>query len=86
MPTRKHRKIVAIAGEIDRYLEKHPNSADSLTGVARWWLTRQRYEDALEDIQAALEYLETQQAIFKQVNSDGTIIYRSFSPTSEEKH
>jgi hypothetical protein len=77
---------MTIAQEIDRYLEKHPNAADSLNGVVRWWLARQRYEDAVEDVQAALEYLETQQAIVKQTNPDGTVIYRSFSPASRSRH
>jgi hypothetical protein len=82
----KSTKIMTIAQEIDRYLAKHPNAADTLTGVTRWWLARQRYDETVEDVQAALEYLETRQTIVRQTNSDGTIIYRSFSPASRVRH
>ena len=86
MATQENTKILAIAHDIDRYLEKHPNAADSLTGVVRWWLNRQRYDDATEDVRAALDYLESQQAIFKHINADGTTIYRSFSPKTTKRH
>lgn len=86
MPLPEDTKIIAIAQEIDRYLEKHPNAADSLTGVVRWWLARQRYDDALEDVQAALAYLEANQAVVRQTNPDGTVIYRSFVPASDARH
>ena len=50
-------EIVIIAEEIRGYLEKHPNSIDTLDGVANWWLLRQRYESAVEKVKKALEYL-----------------------------
>ena len=50
-------EIVIIAEEIRGYLEKHPNSIDTLDGVANWWLLRQRYESAVEKVKIALEYL-----------------------------
>lgn len=86
MATQENRQILLIADKINRYLEKHPNAADSLTGVVRWWLSRQRYNDTLEDVQAALDYLESQKVIFKHVNPDGTKVYRSFSPKSSDRH
>ncbi|MCJ7603252.1 MAG: hypothetical protein MUO63_17355 [Desulfobulbaceae bacterium] len=37
-------QIEHIAQEIERYLQTRPNAADSLEGITKWWLTRQRYE------------------------------------------
>lgn len=51
------REIADIAREIERYLDAHPNAADSVEGILRWWLTRQRYEQSAEHVKRALEHL-----------------------------
>ncbi len=50
-------EIAEIAREIARYLDAHPNAADSVEGILRWWLTRQRYEQSAEYVTRALEHL-----------------------------
>ena len=47
-------EIERIAEEIQLYLFNHPNAADTLDGIARWWLTRQRYEEATTLVKKAL--------------------------------
>lgn len=46
-----------LAQEIRDYLSSHPNAADSLEGVTKWWLRRQRYEQALDKVRQALDHL-----------------------------
>lgn len=65
-----------VAQEIERYLVSHPAAADSLEGVAKWWLTYQRYQDALVIVEEALEYLVASGRVVKTKNVGGTCIYR----------
>ena len=67
--------IHAIADEIRRYLNAHPDAADSRDGVLRWWLTRQRIEESADAVQRALEYLVSQRTITRKELRDGTIVY-----------
>src|SRR5437016_2658461 len=46
-----------VAEEILSYLRNHPNAADTLEGILKWWLPRQRYETEQQRIEQALEYL-----------------------------
>ena len=71
-------KILAVADEIRRYLEKRPNAAETIDGLAQWWLARQRYEDSKELVQAALEFLVSSGLVVCQ-NSGGRSIYRKAS-------
>ena len=59
-----------LANEIRDYLDTHPNAADSVEGVAKWWLRRQRYEQALENVRKALDYLVRQGLVAKSSASN----------------
>ena len=61
----KNEELEWLAMEIRDYLDAHPNAADSLEGVAKWWLRRQRYEQALEKVRNALDYLVQQGLVTK---------------------
>lgn len=39
-------EVKRAADLIERYLASHPQAADSLDGIVRWWLARQCYEEA----------------------------------------
>ena len=69
--------IERIAQEIERYLQKHPRAADSIEGITKWWLTRQRYQEATISIQKALDLLVVRGRIEKKTNINGAHIYRS---------
>ena len=71
--------IVAIAREIRTYLNAHPEAADSLEGVARWWLARQHYEQAIDKVKKALEYLVIEGAVTKTSTTGGKTLYSSAS-------
>ena len=71
------RRTAALAREIRAYLKAHPNAADSVDGIAKWWLARQRYVEALDEIQEALEELVVQGVVAKHVTAGGKTIYAS---------
>lgn len=49
--------VLGIAEEVKRYLAEHPNAADSIEGISKWWLARQNLNYPPEKVQAALDYL-----------------------------
>jgi hypothetical protein len=65
-----------IAEEIARYLEDHPDAADSLDGIRQWWLPRVRFDEATARIEEALEELLTRGVVVRQVMADGRVLYR----------
>jgi hypothetical protein len=72
--------ITAVAKTIQRYLDAHPNAADSVEGITRWWLTRQRYEEATKIVEQALERLVAEGKVAKTVTAEGAVLYYSSSP------
>ena len=76
---------VALANEIIQYLDAHPNAADTAKGIVQWWLQRQRYEDLLQDVQNALDYLEERGSIKKVEVAEGGVIYSSAQSSKEER-
>lgn len=67
--------VAAVAAEIKRYLEAHPNAADSVEGITRWWLARQRFEEATQTVQRALDHLVTEGEVVKSVTGEGRLLY-----------
>ncbi len=67
--------MTRIAAAVERYLSDHKSAADSLENVMKWWLSHQRYQEALEDVQKALDYLVNNGRIVKTKNTDGTFIF-----------
>jgi Fe2+ or Zn2+ uptake regulation protein len=67
----------AVAAEIVRYLRQHAEAADTVEGVARWWLSRQRYEEAIATVERAMAMLVNRQMVEKHTLPDGTAVYRS---------
>lgn len=77
-------EVDGIARAIERYLAKHPNAADSLEGIRRWWLLRQRYEESAQQVQEALEQLLREGVVSKRVLSDGQVLYAGQPPNMDE--
>ncbi len=59
--------VVALADEVMGYLRAHPDAADTMEHIARWWILQQRIEAGLAATQKALDYLERQGALEKTV-------------------
>lgn len=69
-----------VAEQIERYLDVHPHAADSAEGIACWWLTRQRYEAAVQLVEQALEILVRRGSIAPRRLRDGRMVYESAKP------
>jgi hypothetical protein len=78
--------IAEIARAIERYLAKHPNAADSMEGIRRWWLMRQRYEESAQQVQQALEQLLRQGVVTKRVLTDGQVLYAGQAKTLDDNN
>lgn len=73
----EEKAIEQLAGEIARYLKAHPNAADGIEGISKWWLTRQRYENNLIKIQQALDYLSDKGLVNCSTLPGGETVYSS---------
>jgi hypothetical protein len=67
--------ILRIACEIENYLSAHPRGTDTLTGVLNWWIPKQRYIEAKERVEKALDYLVREGKVHRVRKSDGTSLY-----------
>jgi hypothetical protein len=47
----------SLAGQILRYLDEHPDAADTADGVRAWWLLEQVFKESVGDVQDALDLL-----------------------------
>ena len=74
-----------IARDVQAYLESHPHAADTLEGVVKWWLMRQRYDQAEELVSKALALLEEEGRVVKASTADGRTIFSSAAPTARGK-
>jgi hypothetical protein len=63
--------------EILRYVRAHGQSAETPEGIARWWLARQRFEDAIDAVRAALDELVREGSLERHILPGGTPVYRA---------
>jgi hypothetical protein len=63
-----------LAAEIRRYCEDCPEASDSLDGIA-WWLARQRFKEAREDIEEAVEVLLDEGVLERRQLADGSVVF-----------
>ncbi|WP_428243230.1 hypothetical protein [Gynuella sp.] len=76
MPDLDAQPYQSAADAILRYLAQRPEAAETVEGVAKWWLARQRYDDSVRLVQQALDYLEKQGEVEKMSITDGQVLYR----------
>lgn len=66
-------------GEIERvllaYLQQHPQAADTLRGIANWWLPLQRYENGRQHVERALSGLVAAGLLCREPLPDGEMLY-----------
>lgn len=72
---REQGNVEGLAEEIAQYLQSRPRGADTLEGIARWWLARQRLQEAEERVGRALELLCHQGVLDHRISADGRVIY-----------
>ena len=57
------------------YLREHPGAADTLEGITKWWVMRQRISESTEAVQRALEKLVSEGLIARRRTVDGQSSY-----------
>ena len=60
--------IDSVAQEIRDYVAGRDTLAETVEGVANWWLRRQRFEDSLQVVHDALEILVAEGLLSKRVS------------------
>jgi hypothetical protein len=68
-------EIDALARQILQYLRMHSSAADTPQGIARWWLQRQRFEEAVERVQTALDQLVASAQVEARNTPTGAVLY-----------
>ena len=71
-------EVERIALEIERYVSLHPTAADTLEGIARWWVVRGQPE--LNSVEAALEWLVQRGLLQRRALPDGNSLYSRAPP------
>ena len=78
--------IEAAAKRVLRYLEQHPNAADTVEGVAVWWLGGNESDEWLSIVRCAIERLVNSGDVSQKTMPDGTTIVTRSSKASNAKH
>jgi hypothetical protein len=58
-----------------RYLEEHPDAADSLPGIRQWWLPKRLHDVTLEELEAAIAQLVDSGEIQRKKLPDSSELY-----------
>ena len=78
--------IAQLRDEILKYLAAHPQAADTVGGIANWWLPRQRYEEEIQRVQEALDELVERGLVARTTVADGTILYEHLREQTVHNH
>ena len=70
-------RVKSACDEIRAYLRKHPHSADSLNGVASFWIRGDADGRTLDIVQRALDVLTDEGGVAQDVLPDGRVLYRA---------
>lgn len=68
--------VERLAGEVLRYLQRHPNAADTVEGIAQWWIARQRLVETRAQVRAALDRLVARHLVEAADAANGRPRYR----------
>jgi len=72
-----------IADQIECYLKNHPNAADTIEGITKWWLPGLGIEVSSLVVQQALNYLGLKSVVKCTVNLSGNKVYSSNKAKAE---
>lgn len=74
--------LSALCQGILQYLREHPEAADSLDGIANWWLPKSNQSATTEAVQEALARLVAERRIACIDLADGRTLYQSVDKVS----
>ena len=77
MAVKHEPEIERIAEEIQLYLFDHPNAADTLEGITRWWLDNVSVPVPVSSVEKALDWLLKQYVVEKESLPDGGAVFVS---------
>lgn len=72
--------MAQIAEAIRRYLSDHPKAADTVEGIAGWWLVAERYQPTQEEVQQALDDLVAKGMVIRKEVLNGRVVYSGKGP------
>ena len=75
MPETDEDAVRAIAAEIERYVLAHPEAADTVEGIQRWWLSRQLADESDARVARALDWLIARGVLATTALPDGRTLY-----------
>jgi Fe2+ or Zn2+ uptake regulation protein len=64
-----------VAQKILAYLQEHLESGDTVDGISRWWLLRQRVNESVATVRSALSQLAQEGLICERKMADGHTVY-----------
>jgi hypothetical protein len=67
--------VRAIARAIHCYVIAHPDAADTLDGIHRWWLLPTLHEESILRVEEAVEQLVAEGVLRSISREDGRVIY-----------
>lgn len=70
-------EINLLADEIAAYLREHEQASDTLDGIVRWWLLRQRLQEGQRQVSQALELLCASGVVTTRKMPDGAVLFSS---------
>jgi hypothetical protein len=59
-----------LACEILQYLERNPAGSDTLVGIARWWIMKQRIEAITMQVEQAVDELVKQEFLIRSSGAE----------------
>lgn len=65
-----------VVAEVLRYLQAHPNAADTIEGITRWWLAPTLGTVSAEALERALARLMESGHVKRDALGDGRFVYR----------
>lgn len=74
MARQRQSSVRFLEKALETYLLEHPAAADTLDGIARWWLPQQEPEHP-EDLSRALENLAIRGVLHRHILPGGSILY-----------
>lgn len=68
-------EVWRVAEQIQAHFAENPLAAESLEGIASWWLLQQRFEEAWITVSNALDLLVEKGVLTRTENAGGNPVY-----------